>query len=55
MVHYESTSEEILEAMDDRVDMVVVGTGTGGSITGIARKIHERCPDCKVFKSVWRD
>ncbi|KAH7675949.1 cbs-prov protein, partial [Aphelenchoides avenae] len=48
MVHYESTSEEILEAMDDRVDMVVVGTGTGGSITGIARKIHERCPDCKV-------
>lgn len=48
MAHYENTAEEILYALDDKVDMVVVGAGTGGSVTGIARKIKEVCPDCKV-------
>ena len=28
--------------------MVVVGAGTGGTMTGIARKVKERCPNCKV-------
>lgn len=28
--------------------MVVVGAGTGGTITGIGRKIKERCPTCKI-------
>ena len=28
--------------------MVVMGTGTGGTLTGIARKLREKCPDCKV-------
>jgi len=28
--------------------MVVLGAGTGGTMTGIARKFHERCPNCKV-------
>ena len=32
----------------DKVDMVVLGAGTGGTITGISRKIKERCPDCIV-------
>lgn len=32
-----------------RVDMVVVGAGTGGTISGIGRKIKEKCPDCKVI------
>jgi cystathionine beta-synthase len=30
------------------VDMVVMGTGTGGTATGIGRKIKEKCPDCQV-------
>lgn len=28
--------------------MLVVGAGTGGTITGVARKLKEKCPDCKV-------
>lgn len=32
-----------------KVDMVVVGAGTGGTISGIGRKIKEKCPSCKVI------
>ncbi|KAI1719494.1 pyridoxal-phosphate dependent enzyme domain-containing protein [Ditylenchus destructor] len=49
MVHYDTTAEEILEALDGNVDMVVVGVGTGGSITGISKKIKKKCPNCKVI------
>ncbi|KAJ1678988.1 cystathionine beta-synthase, partial [Spiromyces aspiralis] len=48
IAHYDATAEEILEACDDRIDMLVAGAGTGGTITGIAKKIKERCPDCIV-------
>jgi 1-aminocyclopropane-1-carboxylate deaminase/D-cysteine desulfhydrase-like pyridoxal-dependent ACC family enzyme len=30
------------------VDMVVLGAGTGGTLTGLARKIKQKCPKCKV-------
>ena len=39
----------------DKVDMVVIGAGTGGTLTGVARKIKERCPTCKVWCRVWRE
>jgi len=42
MAHYEGTAEEILYQCDGKVDMVVVGAGTGGTISGIARKLKER-------------
>eukprot|EP00088_Acartia_fossae_P068518 TRINITY_DN8705_c0_g1_i1.p1 TRINITY_DN8705_c0_g1~~TRINITY_DN8705_c0_g1_i1.p1 ORF type:complete len:582 (-),score=186.61 TRINITY_DN8705_c0_g1_i1:443-2188(-) len=48
LAHYDTTAEEILEQCDGKVDMVVLGAGTGGTVTGIGRKIKERCPDCKV-------
>jgi cystathionine beta-synthase len=28
--------------------MIVIGVGTGGTITGIARKLKEKCPSCIV-------
>lgn len=31
-----------------KVDMLVAGAGTGGTITGIARKLKEKCPNVKV-------
>jgi cystathionine beta-synthase len=44
-VHYETTANEILEDLDGRVDMVVMGAGTGGTISGVARRIKEACPN----------
>ncbi|XP_046554220.1 cystathionine beta-synthase-like [Haliotis rubra] len=48
LAHYDGTAEEILDACDNKLDMVVIGTGTGGTLTGVARKIKERCPNCKI-------
>lgn len=48
LAHYEGTAEEILWACDDRVDAVVLSVGTGGAITGVGRKVHERLPGCKI-------
>lgn len=31
------------------MDMLVAGAGTGGTITGIARKLKEKCPNIKVI------
>ena len=48
LAHYDTTAEEILEQCDGKVDMVIMGAGTGGTISGIGRKIKEKCPDCIV-------
>jgi len=49
LAHYDGTAQEILESCGGQVDMIVAGVGTGGTITGIARKIKEKCPNCKVI------
>jgi len=46
MVHYDETAEEILYQCDGKVDKIVIGAGTGGTITGIARKVKEKLPNC---------
>lgn len=46
LAHYDGTGAEILNQLDGKVDMVVVGTGTGGTIAGIGRKIKEVNPNC---------
>jgi len=43
--HYHTTGREIWEALDGRVDAVVMGAGTGGTFTGVARYLKERSPD----------
>lgn len=42
--HYEGTAEEIIRQCGGRIDMIVATAGTGGTISGIARKIKERLP-----------
>ena len=49
MAHYEGTAEEILEDLNNQVDMVVVGAGTGGTLTGVARRIKKSCPECEII------
>ncbi|MDP6936935.1 MAG: cystathionine beta-synthase [Candidatus Marinimicrobia bacterium] len=39
--HYENTAQEILEDFDDSLKMVVAGVGTGGTITGLAKRLKE--------------
>ncbi len=48
LAHYEGTAEEILDDLDGQVDMVVISAGTGGTITGISKKLKERAPNCIV-------
>lgn len=31
------------------MDVIVCTAGTGGTITGIGRKIKEKCPDCRII------
>ena len=40
--HYETTAREIFEQMDGRVDAVVLGSGTAGTFTGVARLLKEQ-------------
>ncbi|HWC85791.1 MAG TPA: cysteine synthase A [Solirubrobacteraceae bacterium] len=46
--HRRSTGPEIWEAMDGRVDVLVAGVGTGGTITGVGEMLKSRNPRCRV-------
>jgi len=48
LAHYDGTAEEILYQCDDKVDMLVASAGTGGTITGLSRKLKERVPDIEI-------
>ncbi|MCV6607210.1 MAG: cysteine synthase A [Campylobacterales bacterium] len=47
-VHRRTTAQEILKDTDGEVDIVVVGVGTGGSITGISEVLKKTNPNLKV-------
>ncbi len=42
--HYETTAHEIFEQMEGRVDAVVLGCGTSGTFSGVARYLKEQSP-----------
>jgi cysteine synthase A len=48
-IHRKTTAEEIWRDTDGKVDILVAGVGTGGTITGVAELIKERKP---VFKAI---
>lgn len=47
--HREGTAVEIWEETDGAVDMVVIGVGTGGTLTGVAEGLRARKPSLEVI------
>lgn len=47
-IHEQTTAEEIWIDSDGLVDVVVGGVGTGGTLTGIARRLKPRKPDLRI-------
>jgi cysteine synthase A len=47
-IHRRTTAEEIWRDTEGRVDVLVAGVGTGGTITGCGERLKERNPDLKV-------
>jgi len=48
-VHSRTTAEEIWDDTDGKVDAVIAGVGTGGTITGIAQALKKRKPEFKAI------
>jgi cysteine synthase len=47
--HYETTAREIFEQMDGKIDAVVLGCGTSGTFTGVARFMKQNLPRVQAF------
>ena len=48
-VHRKTTAEEIWRDTDGKVDIVVAGVGTGGTVTGVGEVLKERKPDVQIY------
>jgi cysteine synthase A len=47
--HFETTAEEIYEQMQGRIDAIVIGVGTGGTFSGVARLVKRKNPKVKAI------
>ncbi|MBF9017064.1 MULTISPECIES: cysteine synthase A [unclassified Oceanispirochaeta] len=48
-IHRLTTAEEIWEATDGKVDIIVAAVGTGGTITGLSEALKQKNPDLKSY------
>jgi cysteine synthase B len=47
--HYETTAEEILNETPGKITHFVAGVGTGGTITGVGRRLKEHSPSIQIW------
>lgn len=45
--HHDTTAAEVYEQMEGKLDAVVIGVGTGGTFTGVARYMKEKSPQIR--------
>ncbi|CAJ1389198.1 unnamed protein product [Effrenium voratum] len=48
LAHYDGTAEEIAEQCEGKLDYMIMSTGTGGTMTGVAKKLKELIPGVQV-------
>ena len=49
LAHYYGTGQEIVDQTDGQLDYLVLTAGTGGTLSGAARKVKEAVPTCKII------
>lgn len=48
LAHYEGTAEEIIEQTGGKLDYMIMSAGTGGTLTGVAKKLKEKIPGIQI-------
>ncbi|MFA8449550.1 MAG: cysteine synthase A [Bacteroidales bacterium] len=48
-IHRKATAKEILKDLEQPIDFIFAGVGTGGHLTGVSEVVKERYPNCKTF------
>ena len=49
LAHEKTTTPEILEQLDGKVDAIVLGVGSSGTVSGMCKYLNEHAPDVEVI------